>query len=108
MFADHETQDIIRFNELSEKLQDVADKKDIGKIVGDTVDVKINGKLIKLQASIEKITEHLQRQDEALARLLPAEKATVWISTLWKVILGFGGLCIAIGGIMKLISIVLK
>ncbi len=77
--------------------------------IKDVVQVTVNGKVDKANKSIEAVLEHLKEQDKAIqevsAKIKPLDGARNWIMTLVKVILGIGGICVAIAGIMELLSL---
>lgn len=107
----HQKEDTKEFTTLKKALANLPTKDDIVKTLGDTVDVKINGKLIGLK-------EHLDRQDETMAiaaterasfqttleelsaKIRPLDSARTWAGDLGKVILYVGGLAAAIAAIV--------
>ena len=80
---DHEEKDIKRFATLTEK---IPTKEDLTKIVGNTVDEKINGKLVELKS-------HLEKQDVVM----------IWLTRLAVGIISGVGLVI-VGVIVNLLT----
>lgn len=94
----HEQNDINRFSKLTSIMPT---REDIIKVVGDTVDIKINGKLIKIQS-------HLENQDAVLKELnekiQPFDNTTKWFTWTGTAAVKIGAVALAIIGIIKLIQ----
>lgn len=92
---EHEVLDAQRF-------ASIPNRGDMVKIVGDTVDVKINGKLIGIK-------NHLDEQDVLIRQLgnkiQPFDEGKTWIKTAGKVVLYFGALAYAFVTLEQLFNI---
>lgn len=95
----HDKQDEARFASIP-KIADIINA------MGNTVDIKINGKLIDLKRSSEKLTEHLEKQDvfliEMNRKIKPLWMAKEWVKVFGKIIIYVGGICGAVGAIIFL------
>lgn len=100
--------DVISFSNL-------VTKKNFIKILGDTVDTKINGKLVGLKADNVEIKEHLKKQDEAAVitqaaildlsnKIQPLDVTRKWFGDLKTAVVYIGGFSAAVWGFIKFLE----
>ena len=84
----HEKEDAFNFGYINDLIKTLPTKADIVTAVAETVDVKINGKLITIEQSNTKIKEHLSKQDVTLKELgekiQPFDETKKWFNGLIK------------------------
>lgn len=113
----HLKEDAAFRKQITTTLKDLPKRDEIIKVVGDTVDSKINGKLINIK-------EHLDSQDEVFvqaateraetqktlldlsAKINPIDSARSWASEFVRGILYVGGLAAAISAIVYLLTLI--
>lgn len=113
----HQKEDTAQFNKIAKAILALPNRDDIIRVVGDAVDIKINGKLISIK-------EHLNQQDEIMNiaaveraemqktlidlnnKIRPIDSVRSWANDFARAVLYVGALAAAIAAIIYLFNLV--
>ena len=105
--AKHEKDDVKRFKDISNAIAELPTTVAMAKVVADSIQVNVNGK-------IDKVATHLIKQDEDMEglkiqieelskKVRPIDNAKTWLRELGTIIMYVGGISLAVAAIIELL-----
>lgn len=105
-----------QFQDINTTVKALPSEDVIIKTIQDTIKVVVNGKIDAISAKVDMVGEHLKEQDATAAtqgtaikdlfdKVAPVTAFNIFITVLWKSVLGAGAFSAAIWAIIKLFKV---
>ena len=99
-----------QFNQIGDALKSLPSEDIILKSIADNIKIVVNGKIDKLQMTVDGITNHLKEQDKSIEtinnKIKPVVGGLDWLSTLVRGFLWVGGVAAAAYGILRVLEMI--
>ena len=106
----HTAENNKQFKQIGDALKSLPSEDIILKSIADNIKIVVNGKIDKLQMTVDGITNHLKEQDKSIEtinnKIKPVVGGLDWLSTLVRGFLWVGGVAAAAYGILRVLEMI--